>query len=69
MTDKSDELDQRLISTKSYSDELTAESALRPNNLSEFVGQSRVKEQLGLVLAAAAGRNSNPDHILLAGPP
>jgi Holliday junction DNA helicase RuvB len=69
MTDKSDELDQRLISTKSYSDELTAESALRPNNLSEFVGQVRVKEQLGLVLAAAAGRNSNPDHILLAGPP
>lgn len=69
MTDKSDELDQRLISTKSYADELTAESALRPNNLSEFVGQVRVKEQLGLVLAAAAGRNSNPDHILLAGPP
>ncbi len=69
MTDKSDELDQRLISTKSYSDELTAESALRPNNISEFVGQVRVKEQLGLVLAAAAGRNSNPDHILLAGPP
>lgn len=69
MTDKSDELDQRFISTKSYSDELTAESALRPNNLSEFVGQVRVKEQLGLVLAAAAGRNSNPDHILLAGPP
>lgn len=61
--------DDRLISAQGYADELTAESALRPHSLSEFVGQERVKGQLGLVLAAAAQRGSNPDHVLLAGPP
>lgn len=60
---------ERLISAQSYADELTAESALRPHSLAEFVGQERVKGQLGLVLAAAGQRNANPDHILLAGPP
>ena len=69
MSEYPGESEPSVISSKSYSDELSAESALRPNNLTEFVGQTRVKEQLGLVLAAAAGRNSNPDHILLAGPP
>lgn len=69
MTEQNSGLNERLISNTSYNDELTAESALRPTNLTDFVGQKRVKEQLGLVLAAAAGRNSNPDHILLAGPP
>ena len=64
-----DETEVRITSSQGLADELTAESALRPTSLQEFVGQMRVKEQLGLVLAAAAGRNSNPDHILLAGPP
>ncbi len=63
------ETNERLISATSFTDELSAESALRPANLAEFVGQTRVKDQLGLVLAAAAGRQTNPDHILLAGPP
>ena len=61
--------DERLISPKGYQEELSAESALRPKSLTEFVGQERVKNQLGLVLAAANQRDTNPDHLLLAGPP
>lgn len=61
--------DERLISPQAYAEEVTAESALRPHSLSEFVGQERVKGQLGLVLAAATQRGMNPDHVLLAGPP
>jgi Holliday junction DNA helicase RuvB len=45
------------------------ESSLRPATLAEFVGQERVKEQLGIALDAARGRGDALDHVLLAGPP
>lgn len=45
------------------------ESALRPKLLTEFEGQPRVREQLGLVLDAARHRGTAPDHVLLSGPP
>jgi len=45
------------------------EAALRPKRLSEFEGQPRVREQLGLVLDAALHRGTAPDHVLLSGPP
>jgi Holliday junction DNA helicase RuvB len=45
------------------------ESTLRPRDLSEFVGQARVREQLELVLKGAIQRGSPPDHVLLSGPP
>lgn len=49
--------------------ERAAEAALRPRRLAEFVGQRVVREQLSLVLQAAAGRHRPPDHVLLSGPP
>jgi Holliday junction DNA helicase RuvB len=50
-------------------EERNAEAALRPTTLAEFVGQPRVSDQLGLVLAAARNRGAAPDHVLLSGPP
>jgi Holliday junction DNA helicase RuvB len=50
-------------------DERQVEAALRPRTLGEFIGQHRVREQLGLVLQAARGRGRVPDHVLLSGPP
>ena len=49
--------------------ELAFEGALRPKSLAEFVGQSKVRGQLQLLLQAAALQQRTPDHILLAGPP
>ena len=49
--------------------ERAAEAALRPSQLSEFVGQRTVREQLSLVLQASVGRGRTPDHVLLSGPP
>src|SRR6476620_3617049 len=49
--------------------ERLVEAALRPRRLSEFPGQTRVRDQLGLVLEAAKRRGSAPDHVLLSGPP
>jgi Holliday junction DNA helicase RuvB len=54
---------------KSSSDETTAELALRPKSLDEFVGQHRVREQLSVLLTAAKSRGASADHILLSGPP
>jgi Holliday junction DNA helicase RuvB len=45
------------------------EQTLRPRKLDEFVGQERVKEQLGIALEAARGRGEALDHVLLVGPP
>src|ERR687896_655002 len=45
------------------------ESSLRPRRLDEFVGQDRVKEQLGISLQAARARGEALDHVLLVGPP
>lgn len=49
--------------------ETAAEAALRPKRLTEFAGQPRVRDQLGLVLDAARQRGTTPDHVLLSGPP
>ncbi len=57
-----------MVDELSYEDR-ELEQALRPNNLADFVGQSKVVEQLKLVIAAAKIGNRTPDHILLAGPP
>jgi Holliday junction DNA helicase RuvB len=50
-------------------DEDELERSLRPRSLDEFVGQERVKEQLGITLTAAKGRAEALDHLLLIGPP
>ena len=50
-------------------DERRVEAALRPKRLAEIAGQTRVREQLGLVLEAARRRGTPPDHMLLSGPP
>ena len=58
-----------LIDATSQPEERDAEKSLRPKSISEFIGQPKVREQLGLVLAGARSRDVTPDHILLSGPP
>src|SRR5438093_5860932 len=45
------------------------EGSLRPRSLDDFVGQERIKEQLGIALDAAKARQEALDHVLLVGPP
>ena len=42
---------------------------MRPRQLTDFVGQTKVKENLKIAIAAAKGRGEALDHILLYGPP
>jgi holliday junction DNA helicase RuvB len=59
----------RVVSALAESDERVVEAALRPRQLSELIGQNRVREQLSLVLEGALRRGRVPDHVLLSGPP
>ncbi|MFC2031735.1 Holliday junction branch migration DNA helicase RuvB [Chloroflexota bacterium] len=42
---------------------------LRPQNLDEYIGQERVKENLRILIEAAKGRHEALDHVLIYGPP
>ena len=58
-----------LVDPYADGDEREVEVALRPRRLDEFVGQPKVREQLGLVLESAKRRGRPPDHVLLSGAP
>src|SRR3989304_4186727 len=45
------------------------DQALRPGRWEEHVGQPTIKENLRILLTAAKGRNHQPEHVLLYGPP
>lgn len=57
------------LSSQVAANEIGFEGALRPGSLEEFVGQSKARSQLRLLLDAAVMQQRTPDHILLAGPP
>jgi len=58
-----------LLSNAADDSELVFEAAIRPQSLSEFVGQEKVRNQIQLLIDAAAIQQRTADHILLAGPP
>ena len=62
-------MSERVTTSVLVADEEELDRSLRPRSLDEFVGQERVKEQLGIALEAAKGRGEALDHVLLAGPP
>lgn len=47
----------------------TWQYSLRPRNLSEYIGQQQVKDNLEIFIKAAAARHESLDHVLLFGPP
>ncbi len=58
------------ITTPDTLDEETSlETSLRPSQLTEFVGQDKVKESLRVYIEAARGRGEALDHVLFYGPP
>jgi len=52
-----------------FGDDDRDEYSLRPRRLREFIGQPKIKENLGVFLAAAIARGETLDHVLLHGPP
>lgn len=63
------EPDEEVVSPYQVGEDRDVETSLRPKSLTEFVGQVRVRDQLGVVLESAKRRAQAPDHVLLSGPP
>ncbi len=59
----------RVVLPEAGEEDVAFDVALRPRRLEEFVGQDRIKEQLGLLLEGARRRGDPMEHVLLSGPP
>jgi Holliday junction DNA helicase, RuvB subunit len=59
----------RIISTELMEEDKKLENTLRPKMLSDYIGQTKVKENLKVYIEAAKQRNEPLDHVLLFGPP
>jgi len=59
----------RIISTELMEEDKKLESTLRPKMLADYIGQSKVKENLKVYIEAAKQRGEPLDHVLLFGPP
>ncbi|WP_271006804.1 Holliday junction branch migration DNA helicase RuvB [Listeria seeligeri] len=63
-------MDERIISSETVdSEEVSFETSLRPQTLSQYIGQDKVKNNLTVFIEAATLRNEALDHVLLYGPP
>ena len=58
-----------ILSSDETSSDQKADSALRPESLDAYIGQSRLKNMLKMSISAAKTRNEPIDHVLLYGPP
>ena len=61
--------DNLLVPKLESVDEEKIENTLRPRSLSEYIGQTKVKENIKVAIEAAQKRNEPLDHVLLYGPP
>lgn len=67
---QTDDFSPRVIAAEAASpNEEAVERALRPKQLEEYVGQSKIREQLEIFISAARKRGEALDHTLLFGPP
>lgn len=60
---------QRTMSAELQEDDLAFDRSLRPKYLSDYLGQTKIKESLGILIEAAQARGDVVDHILFSGPP
>ena len=60
---------RRPVSADLAVEDLDIERGLRPQTLEDYCGQSRVKENLRVLIDAASSRNEPLDHVLFSGPP
>lgn len=61
--------EERIVSSEGKQEEATLDLSLRPQVLSDFVGQEKIKQNLRVYIEAAKARGEPLDHILLYGPP
>ena len=59
----------RVVAPELIEDDLALDRSLRPKRLDDYLGQTRVKESLSILIQAARQRGECMDHVLFSGPP
>ena len=59
----------RVIETNLIEEDIKIEGSLRPQTLDDYIGQSKIKDNLRIYIEAAKRRNDALDHVLFYGPP
>jgi Holliday junction DNA helicase RuvB len=62
-------MERRIITTEVTEEDAKIEPNLRPQLLSEYIGQSKIKENMKIYIDAAKARGESLDHVLFYGPP
>ncbi|MGM0368809.1 MAG: Holliday junction branch migration DNA helicase RuvB [Bacillota bacterium] len=60
-------MEERMVSPSQKQED--NDYSLRPQNLQQYIGQQKIKENLQVFIEAAKGRGESLDHVLLSGPP
>ena len=60
---------KRMIETNLTQEDVKIEGTLRPQKLDDYIGQSKIKENLKIYIEAAKQRGDALDHVLFYGPP
>lgn len=60
---------RRMIETNITEEDVKIEGSLRPQTLNDYIGQSKVKDNLKIYIEAAKQRGDALDHVLFYGPP
>ena len=62
-------MEKRIISTQVQEEDLKIEKSLRPQRLTDYIGQEKAKKNLKVYIEAAKQRQEPLDHVLFYGPP
>lgn len=60
---------ERIVTPAELNEDSSNEYSLRPQRLSEYIGQEKVKERMNIFISAAKMREEALDHVILYGPP
>ncbi len=63
------ELEERILASQMTAEDGDTEVSLRPQKMTDYIGQEKVKENLSVYIEAAKKRGESLDHVLLYGPP
>ena len=66
---ENDELKRTVTGKAASPQEEAFDRSLRPRELDEYIGQEKIRNQLGIFIEAARKRGESLDHVLLFGPP
>src|SRR5699024_173615 len=62
-------MEDRILTGEALEEDNVTELSLRPEKLSQYIGQNTVKQNLNIFIQAAKMRDEALDHVLLYGPP